>query len=169
MSRDDVEIVYNGVGMYDIYINQETNCDLSVYDVNGEVKERPLHAVTDHLTRFLKIAKFNPRYLLLFSHATLHNNFFSGAAGYLDFFQPPFLSRCPATREQQRVILIACTGFRDESLTSLQSSPTHKLQARNCKHSDFLSALHFYPMIMRACGECPAIHLVSKEPETHKT
>ena len=36
-------------------------------------------------------------------------------------------------------------------------------------NTDFLSALHFYPIIIRACGECPSIHLVSKEPETHKT
>lgn len=80
--------------------------------------------------------------------------FISGAAGYLKFFQPPFLSRCPATREQQRVILIACTGL-------------------NCKQGvvklNFLSVLHYYPLIMRACGECPSVHLVSKEPETHKT
>ena len=63
MSKDEVEIVYNGVGMYyDIYVQLRKNCDFSVYDVNGKVKERPLHAVTDHLTRFLKMAKFTPRY-----------------------------------------------------------------------------------------------------------
>ena len=74
MSKDDVEIVYNDVGMYDIYVKPRENCDLSVYDANGEVKERPLHAVTDHLTRFLKIAKFTPR-CALFSYDSLSVDF----------------------------------------------------------------------------------------------
>ena len=76
-------------------------------------------AVTEHLTKNLKMKPFVA----------------SGLDGFLEMFHPPFLSRCPVTRDQQIVILLFV----------------------------------FYPLIMAVCGECPAVQLVSKEPETLKT
>ena len=78
MKKEHLEIVYKEV----------------VFDCNGKVKEKPTHAVTEHLTKHLKMKKFIP----------------SGLEGYLEIFQPPFLSRCQTTREQQTVMLMAMTG-----------------------------------------------------------
>ena len=62
MKMEDLEIVYRDVGMSRYYIAKPNkNCDISVYDANGVVKERPLHCVTEHLTRGLKMSKFTPR------------------------------------------------------------------------------------------------------------
>ena len=107
LRKENLEVVYRGI----------------VYDCEGNEKEQPIHAVTEHLAQNLTMNQFVD----------------SGLEGYLDMFKPPFLSRCPITQQQQIVILLAMT------------------------------AVHYYPLIIAVCGECPAIQLVSKEPETLKT